>query len=616
MATVDRRLELAATLDELANLLGARAGAGPDVDSGRSHRLRVAVAELRRRLREDRIRILVVGESKRGKSTFTNALIGRPVLPMGVIPLTAVATTLTYGTPPGVQVSTRHGPERTEPLAALPDLVTEAGNPGNRLGLTAVVVNLDAPLLAEGIELVDTPGTGSVHQANTTEAEIAYQSMDAAIFVLSADPPISAAERELLERILPSSVATFVVLNKADRLTDSELRVAREFTARTVAEVAGRPLPIYVCSARQALGIDAAGLVLAGPNSSGPMVRGIDAFLVDFTEFLRSGRSSGLLTSLRRQGAWIVAQLLDEVTVTQRAAELNHTAGQRKVNLFRGQLNEVDRRQKDADDLVTGESQRLLAELNEDCERVEREVAGRISRALQSWLTTVGPLANADLEAQGHRIGSELIVQEVETWRSTRAGMLQKRLDELDARLRDGLDRDLADLRPAAKELLGIELTAEPADVALAPSQRFYYQFRIDLDAAGMLASGIRHRLPGGFGRTRAARYVLEQMDLLSRQQVGRARADLQERLATSTRSMRAALTERYADHSRRMLDALDAAADLVSADAAQRTTLLERLAARRQQLTSLRARMSVTEADGTAGVVLPDGRQGHVDGR
>lgn len=48
------------------------------------------------RLDAARLRVLVVGEAKRGKSTLINALLGRDVLPSGVTPLTAVATTVRY----------------------------------------------------------------------------------------------------------------------------------------------------------------------------------------------------------------------------------------------------------------------------------------------------------------------------------------------------------------------------------------------------------------------------------------------------------------------------------------------------------------------------------------
>jgi hypothetical protein len=58
---------------------------------------RDTLAGLRGRLEDGRLRVLVVGEAKRGKSTLVNALLGREVLPSAVVPLTAVATTVTYG---------------------------------------------------------------------------------------------------------------------------------------------------------------------------------------------------------------------------------------------------------------------------------------------------------------------------------------------------------------------------------------------------------------------------------------------------------------------------------------------------------------------------------------
>ena len=46
------------------------------------------------RLDAARLRVLVVGEAKRGKSTLVNAMLGREVLPSSVTPLTAVTTTV------------------------------------------------------------------------------------------------------------------------------------------------------------------------------------------------------------------------------------------------------------------------------------------------------------------------------------------------------------------------------------------------------------------------------------------------------------------------------------------------------------------------------------------
>jgi ribosome biogenesis GTPase A len=67
----DGQSTLASALNELAAL-------GTD-------REREQLAALLDRLDAARLRVLVVGEAKRGKSTLINALLGRDVLPSGVI---------------------------------------------------------------------------------------------------------------------------------------------------------------------------------------------------------------------------------------------------------------------------------------------------------------------------------------------------------------------------------------------------------------------------------------------------------------------------------------------------------------------------------------------------
>ena len=146
--------------DPLAVVLSDVAALGTDRD-------RAQIAAVHDRLVSARLRVLVAGEAKRGKSSLVNAFLGQAVLPVGVTPLTAVATTVRYGDDPHVHVRFADGHEERHPHAALDDLVTEHGNPANRRGIVSVTVYVDAPVLADGVELVDTPGTGSVFAWDT-----------------------------------------------------------------------------------------------------------------------------------------------------------------------------------------------------------------------------------------------------------------------------------------------------------------------------------------------------------------------------------------------------------------------------------------------------------------
>ena len=53
--------------------------------------------QLMAQLAENRFALAVVGQFKRGKSSLMNAIIGRDLLPTGVLPLTSAITVLKYG---------------------------------------------------------------------------------------------------------------------------------------------------------------------------------------------------------------------------------------------------------------------------------------------------------------------------------------------------------------------------------------------------------------------------------------------------------------------------------------------------------------------------------------
>jgi small GTP-binding protein len=222
---------------------------------------RERLAELRQRVDARRLRVLVAGEAKRGKSTLVNQMIGRDVLPTGVTPVTAVVTTVRRAeADEHIMVTFHDGRVARHDLAELADFVSERGNPLNERGVWTVEVFVCSDLLDRfDVELVDTPGTGSVFEHNTVAAEEALASLDAAIFVVSADPPIAAAERDLLARTSALSVRTFVVLNKADQLDEAGLREAEAFTAQVVAEATGVDAGLFPCSARQGLMLSVAG---------------------------------------------------------------------------------------------------------------------------------------------------------------------------------------------------------------------------------------------------------------------------------------------------------------------------------------------------------------------
>lgn len=173
--------------------------------------------ELLARLAEDRFQLAVVGRFNGGKSSLMNAVLGQPLLPTGIRPLTSVITSVCYGSRPGIEVSFRNGTLPAQgAVADLARYATEDGNPANEKGVRSVVVQAPIEKLRQGFYFVDTPGIGSDVAANTATTERFLPDADAVIFVTSFDSPMQAEEVDFLTRVRQYAGKIFYVVNKAD----------------------------------------------------------------------------------------------------------------------------------------------------------------------------------------------------------------------------------------------------------------------------------------------------------------------------------------------------------------------------------------------------------------
>jgi len=196
------------------------------------------------------IDVAILGQFKAGKSSFLNSLIGRRLLPVGVIPVTTVITRLSYGPVERAVVSTFEG-ERTEiPIERLDEYTSEAKNPGNAKNVA--VVDIEIPSLEEyaGLRLVDTPGLGSVFKYHMETSENWLPEVGAAILAISADRPLSEHDLALLRDLLRYTPRIVLLLTKADLLTPHQREEVVAFFRDTLERELKRDFPIFLYSDR------------------------------------------------------------------------------------------------------------------------------------------------------------------------------------------------------------------------------------------------------------------------------------------------------------------------------------------------------------------------------
>ena len=485
------------------------------------------------RIDEGRFEIAVVGEFKSGKSTLINALVGRPLLPTGVLPLTAVVTEVRHG-PEALIVIFADGRREQHAIDEVAHYVTEKDNPHNERGVDRAIMTVESDLLAPGLVLVDTPGLGSVHTHNTEATDAELDRLAGAIVVLSAEAPCSEQEAALVERLARRSVRTFFVLNRVDTLDDTDVAIVADFVSDQLAEILGSTPKLYCLSARDAL--------LSKPVANDRVgVAGFAAFERAIRDFAIDELGAARLDAARRDLNQL-ARRADELVRVQTAALAleHHDLDERIDRLTQAIIGQQDGFDDDA----------LLLRHARD------EIRDRLAAALAAAghaIPVGAPSRIASVAAATPMRALEITLdQEVETIVRTRFDAIrseqetwcnsawQSAADAFRARVQHRVD----EVRAEAGRLFRVEFQPIPAPSIPEEHERFFYLFLHLEGPNAPIARVVRHLLPPQLVRRRLKQRALRRLTRDLDKHAGRVRVDLTQRLNDASDHYIAAMRE------------------------------------------------------------------------
>jgi len=212
-----------------------------------------AVDQLVARMSSDSFKVLILGEFKRGKSTFINALLGAEILPAYATPCTAVINEVKWGAekravhhfatpmpeelPPGIPERTvehiRKSGDPVPPLeiavedleeyVAIPDPSKEQQSSVAETPYELVELFWPLEICRNGVEVIDSPGLNE-HRTRTTVTTNYLSSVDAVVFVMSCHSLASQSEMNVIERDVRGNghEDIFFVCNRFDEIRERE----------------------------------------------------------------------------------------------------------------------------------------------------------------------------------------------------------------------------------------------------------------------------------------------------------------------------------------------------------------------------------------------------------
>ena len=183
------------------------------------------VQDLLADIQKDYYTVAVVGEFKRGKSTFVNALLGKSLLPMDILTETTTINAVMYAEKPSLTVIKTDG--SSVQGEASYDYLSQFSAQNSKFdaaSVSYVKIGYPLPILKPRIVLIDTPGVSDI---NEQRCDITFQvlpKVNAVIFLLDATSPLKKTEKDFIdERILPMGIQNIIFLaNKYDNVDDDD----------------------------------------------------------------------------------------------------------------------------------------------------------------------------------------------------------------------------------------------------------------------------------------------------------------------------------------------------------------------------------------------------------
>jgi len=369
-----------------------------------------ALALLRERLDSDRFKVMVLGEFKRGKSTFINALLGEEVLPSSAVPCTAVINEIKWGeekrailhfrspmpsplTSPVPAEIHEHverqgeGPmppleipiESLERYVAIPEPEKDQADSVSESPYAKVEVFWPLGLCRNGIEIIDSPGLNE----NVTRARVAKEyiaNVDAILFVMSCSA--LAAESEL--RVIDSDLRgvgheyLFFICNRFDEIRPGDRARLQEFGRRKLMERTElRENGVYFLSALLALEGRLQG------DSERFERSGMADLEKSLTLFLTHDRGKVKLLQPARELVYSLDEARNRILPTQRAMLDESLADlERKLDQMRPRLTDAERTRDQVLTNIQYHRKSLRSEVRLEFETFLRTVADE----LEDWV--------------------------------------------------------------------------------------------------------------------------------------------------------------------------------------------------------------------------------------
>ena len=499
-----------------------------------------SLGETRTKLEEEAFNLVVLGEFKRGKSTFINALLGKNILPTAIVPLTSVVTILRYGPELKVEVEYMDGRMEQSDLASLPAFITERGNPQNKKAVKEVTVFYPSQYLKGGVRIIDTPGAGSVYSHNTEAAYAYLPYVDAGIFVVSVDPPLSRSEHQFLKDVREFVDKVFFVLNKIDQVSDSDRNESLEFTTRVIEEEVGQgKVRIYPLSARWAL---------EGKKAGDDLILGrslLPEFEKQLLEFLAREKGRVFLQSVVNNLLKLISDETISFQLEQEAIKLPLQELTAKIKRFDQEMKAIEKDRENNQFLLKGHLGKIISGLDEEISLFKKEKSPLLQKELEDKYLELVNRGGGGLREQLEQFVFDRIRETFNPWRQQLAEKISSKLEDAHGEFAHKINEIIERILTLTSDIFELKLKPFTSVEGLSKKSDFYFFLKDDPVGLELIRFAVTSSLPSIISRKMILKNMKQSVAELLDRHCGRVRYDLVNRVTKTIKDFQSSLNEK-----------------------------------------------------------------------
>ncbi len=391
------------------------------------------------------------------------------MLPSAVIPLTSIITKLVYNQNKGADVIFNSNKSEHIPIDEISEYVTEKNNPKNIKGINFVEAGYPSEYLRQGIVLIDTPGIGSTFEHNTASAYNFLPQMDAGIFVISVDPPLSDAEYRYLDSIKAYIDRIFFLLNKIDTMSEQECEESLNFTKALIEKkLSIKGVRIFPVSAKQALDAKLSKNTYLYEKS------GFRKFEDGLDQFIKQDKLETLIASTKNKTINLSKELMVNIHLIIKAANSTIDELKNKISMLRSEVGKIEKKHREMTVLLEGE----IRSLKTDIENAIDHLIAMSSETLKQGIASLS-LNNKNKKEIVEFLNNYLkqgIEKTFSTWFKTEEQNVSDNISKILMDYAKAVEEEINNVKQAAANLFDISIEQYEGIAELDTYSRLWYK--------------------------------------------------------------------------------------------------------------------------------------------